>query len=521
MGKRVLYSNEGREKLKKGIDILANAVKVTLGPRGRNVVIKRTLGGVLVTKDGVTVAREIELEDELENLGADIIKDVAGKTADYAGDGTTTATVLAQKIYSEGMKLIQTGHNPIEVKEGMDLASSKVCEYLNLYAKQYTKDEELIQVATVSSNNDEVIGRLVGDAFIKVGKNGLVTMGESKTTESFLKISEGLEIDRGYISPYFINQVDKDEVKLDKPYIVLINDELTQIADLLPVLNEIYNQNKSFIIIAKDVKESALQTIVVNKLNNNMKVAAVRAPGYGDAAANYLQDIAVATGGIVMDEHQGTKMVDCTIEWLGRCDSAIISAHKTVLLGVKGSQSDIRARVNEISSRMDNTESDFDKKKLQERMSKLGGSACTILIGGNSEIEVKEKKDRVEDAMNAVKSAIEEGLIAGGGTAYYFISKKLSKFSTGNPNKNAGIKIVVEALKEPFKQIMKNGEYDYENCTQRMSKLKYGQGIDARTGKVENLIDKGIIDPVKVAKMAIQNAVSIVGTLLTTECVVY
>jgi len=521
MGKKVLYGDEGRQKLKRGIDILADAVKVTLGPRGRNVVLKRDYGAPLVTKDGVTVAKEIVLEDELENLGASIVKDVASKTADMAGDGTTTATVLAQKIYSEGMKLIQSGYNPIEVKEGMDLAGERVCNELTNLAITYSKDDELISVATVSANNDSDVGNMVGEAFIKVGKNGLVTLEESKSTESYLKFSEGLEIERGYISPFFINTSEKDEAKLENPYILLVNSEITDMASYIPMLNEVVTKNGSLLIICKDVKEVGLQTLIINKVKNNLKVCAIRVPGHGDACINYLQDIAVATNAIVLDPNQGNSPEDCDISWLGRCSMAKVTATNATLFGVTGSKEDIEARINTITSKIKDATSDFDRLKLQERASKLGGSACTIYVGGNSEIEVLEKKDRVEDAMNAVQSAIEEGIIAGGGSTYLFISHKLKKLRTGNTSKDAGIRIVLEAIKEPFRQIMKNAELSSDSYLSKLHTMKYGKGIDARTGTLVNLIEKGIVDPVKVSRLAIQNAVSIVGTLLTTECVVY
>lgn len=522
MAKQVFYSQEAREKLKRGIDTLSNAVKVTLGPKGRNVVIDKEFGPATVTKDGVTVAREIELEDKVENLGAKMVKDVAGKTADFAGDGTTTATVLSQKIYSEGMKLMDSEYNPIEIKEGMDFACNKVCEELKAVSKKYSKNTELIEIATVSSNNDAALGKLVGEAFIKAGVNGLVEMGESKSTDTILKFSEGYEIDRGYISPYFINSSEKDEAKLENPYILLFNGELSEVPkELITALEIPVTKGASLLIIAKDVKDMALQTLVINKIKNGMKVCAVRAPGYGDICRFFLEDIAVATGGIVVDDNQGNPLSKFEASWFGRAENVRVSLNSTILTGLSGKKEDIKARIDELTLKLSSAKSDFDRAKIQERISKLDGSACTILVGGNSDVEVKEKKDRVEDAMNAVKSAIQEGIIAGGGCSYLYVANKLKKLKTGNKSKDAGIHIVLEALKEPFRQILSNAGLSPDLYVQKLEKAKYGTGVDARTGKILQLIPSGIIDPLKVARLALQNAVSIVGTLLTTECVIH
>lgn len=521
MNRKLSYGKEGREKLKEGIDALANAVKVTLGPKGRNVVISREFGGPLVTKDGVTVAKEIELEDKIQNIGAQMIKNVAGDTADDAGDGTTTATVLAQAIYSEGMKLIQSGSNPIEVKQGMDFACEKIITELKSLAKTYKEDRELLEIATISANNDLSIGKQVSDAFVKAGRNGMVSLEESKSTESYLTFSEGLEIDRGYMSPYFINDSEKDQVKFENCYVLLMNDELSDFMDIYPILEKVIATKKPLLIIAKEVKEMPLKTLIINKVQNNMRICAVKAPGYGEVSRNYLEDIACATGAVVLDKNKNTDFSSVELTHLGQVATVRVTSSKTKLIGVKGNKEDVNARIKDLTMKMEKSPSDFEKQKLRERISKLGGNACTIFVGGNSELEVDEKKDRYEDAMNAVKSAIEEGIIAGGGCSYFYLSNKFRKLKGKSDSETAGIKVVLHAIKEPFKQIIQNAELSYELYVTKLSKLPFGKGVDARTGKIEDMVAKGIIDPVKVVRLALQNAVSIVGTLLTTECIIY
>ncbi len=521
MAKQIFFDIEARNKMKKGVDTLANAVKVTLGPKGRNVVIDKKFGAPQVTKDGVTVAKEIELEDTIENMGAQMVKEVASKTADLAGDGTTTATVLAQSIISEGLKNVAAGANPMDLKRGIDKAVSKVVEHLKTQSQKVGIDSGKIQqVASISANNDEVIGKLIAEAFAKVGKDGVITVEEAKGTETTVEVVEGMQFDRGYVSPYFVTNSEKMETELQNPYILIYDKKISAMKDVLHILEKVAQQGAPLLIIAEDLEGEALATLVVNKLRGTLKVAAVKAPGFGDRRKEMLQDIATLTKGIVISEEQGYKLENADLNYLGRCASVTIDKDNTTIVGGKGTKEDITARINQIKSQIENTTSDYDKEKLQERLAKLSGGVAVLNVGAATEVEMKEKKDRVDDALHATRAAVEEGIVPGGGTAFIRAIEVLESLKGESIDENTGIKIVKRALEEPLRQIVANGGMDGSIVLQKIKEGKGDFGFNARTEVYEKLLSAGIIDPTKVSRVALENAASIAGMLLTTECVI-
>ncbi len=521
MAKQIFFDIEARNKMKKGVDTLANAVKVTLGPKGRNVVIDKKFGAPQVTKDGVTVAKEIELEDTIENMGAQMVKEVASKTADLAGDGTTTATVLAQSIISEGLKNVAAGANPMDLKRGIDKAVTKVVEHLKTQSQKVAIDSGKIQqVASISANNDEVIGKLIAEAFAKVGKDGVITVEEAKGTETTVEVVEGMQFDRGYVSPYFVTNSEKMETELQNPYILIYDKKISAMKDVLHILEKVAQQGAPLLIIAEDLEGEALATLVVNKLRGTLKVAAVKAPGFGDRRKEMLQDIATLTKGIVISEEQGYKLENADLNYLGRCASVTIDKDNTTIVGGKGTKEDITARINQIKSQIENTTSDYDKEKLQERLAKLSGGVAVLNVGAATEVEMKEKKDRVDDALHATRAAVEEGIVPGGGTAFIRSIEVLESLKGESIDENTGIKIVKRALEEPLRQIVANGGMDGSIVLQKIKEGKGDFGFNARTEVYEKLLSAGIIDPTKVSRVALENAASIAGMLLTTECVI-
>jgi len=521
MAKQIFFDIEARNKMKKGVDTLANAVKVTLGPKGRNVVIDKKFGAPQVTKDGVTVAKEIELEDTIENMGAQMVKEVASKTADLAGDGTTTATVLAQSIISEGLKNVAAGANPMDLKRGIDKAVTKVVEHLKTQSQKVGIDSGKIQqVASISANNDEVIGKLIAEAFAKVGKDGVITVEEAKGTETTVEVVEGMQFDRGYVSPYFVTNSEKMETELQNPYILIYDKKISAMKDVLHILEKVAQQGAPLLIIAEDLEGEALATLVVNKLRGTLKVAAVKAPGFGDRRKEMLQDIATLTKGIVISEEQGYKLENADLNYLGRCASVTIDKDNTTIVGGKGTKEDITARINQIKSQIENTTSDYDKEKLQERLAKLSGGVAVLNVGAATEVEMKEKKDRVDDALHATRAAVEEGIVPGGGTAFIRSIEVLESLKGESIDENTGIKIVKRALEEPLRQIVANGGMDGSIVLQKIKEGKGDFGFNARTEVYEKLLSAGIIDPTKVSRVALENAASIAGMLLTTECVI-
>ena len=521
MAKQLFFDIEARNKMKKGVDILANAVKVTLGPKGRNVVLEKKFGAPSITKDGVTVAKEIELEDPIENMGAQMVKEVASKTADIAGDGTTTATVLAQSIISEGLKNVAAGANPMDLKRGIEKAVAKVVEHLKGQSQTVGTDSKKIQqVASISANNDDNIGKLIAEAFGKVGKDGVITVEEARGTETGIEIVEGMQFDRGYISPYFVTNSEKMEAELEKPYILIYDKKISSMKDILHILEKVAQQSAQLLIISEDLEGEALATLVVNKLRGTIKVAAVKAPGFGDRRKEMLQDIAILTKGLVISEEQGYKLENADLSYLGRAERVVIDKDNTTIVGGKGKKEDITARVNQIKAQIESTTSDYDKEKLQERLAKLSGGVAVLNIGAATEMEMKEKKDRVDDALHATRAAVEEGIVPGGGVAFIRAIESLEKFKGSNEDETTGIAIVKRALEEPIRQIVVNSGIEGSIVVQKVKEGKGDFGFNARSEVYENLYKAGVIDPTKVTRIALENAASIAGMLLTTECVV-
>lgn len=521
MAKQIFFELEARNRMKKGVDTLANAVKVTLGPKGRNVVLEKKFGAPSVTKDGVTVAKEIELEDPIENMGAQMVKEVASKTADIAGDGTTTATVLAQSIISEGLKMVAAGSNPMDLKRGIDKAVAKVVEHLKGQTQTVGNDSNKIQqVAAISANNDAEIGKLIAEAMKKVGKEGVITVEEARGTETTVEVVEGMQFDRGYISPYFVTNSEKMEAELENPYILIYDKKISSMKDILHILEKVAQGGRPLLIIAEDLEGEALATLVVNKLRGTLKVAAVKAPGFGDRRKEMLQDIAVLTKGIVISEEQGYKLENADLSYLGTATTVTIDKDNTTVVGGKGKKDDINARINQIKAQIEVTTSDYDKEKLQERLAKLSGGVAVLNVGAATEVEMKEKKDRVDDALHATRAAVEEGIIAGGGTAFIRAIESLDKFKGANEDETTGAAIVRRSLEEPLRQIVANAGVEGSVVVNKVKEGKADFGFNARTEEYENMLKAGIIDPTKVARVALENAASIAGMLLTTECVV-
>ncbi|HMR92275.1 MAG TPA: chaperonin GroEL [Chitinophagaceae bacterium] len=522
MAKQLFFDIEARNKMKRGVDVLANAVKVTLGPKGRNVVIEKKFGAPAVTKDGVTVAKEIELEDPIENMGAQMVKEVASKTADIAGDGTTTATVLAQSIISEGLKMVAAGANPMDLKRGIDKAVSLVVENLKSQSQTVGSDSKKIQqVATISANNDETIGKLIAEAFGKVGKEGVITVEEAKGTDTTVDVVEGMQFDRGYISPYFVTNSEKMEAELQNPYILIYDKKISAMKDILHILEKVAQSGRPLLIIAEDLEGEALATLVVNKLRGTIKVAAVKAPGFGDRRKEMLTDIAILTAGTVISEELGHKLEGADLTSLGQASSVTIDKDNTTIVGGKGKKTDIVARVNQIKAQIENTTSDYDKEKLQERLAKLSGGVAVLYVGAATEVEMKEKKDRVDDALHATRAAVEEGIVPGGGVAYIRAIDALAAKVKGQiEDEQTGMAIVRRALEEPIRILTANAGIDGSIVVQKIKEGKADFGFNARTETYENLFKAGVIDPTKVSRVALENAASIAGMLLTTECVV-
>ena len=521
MAKQLFFEIEARNKMKKGVDTMANAVRVTLGPKGRNVVLEKKFGAPTITKDGVTVAKEIELEDSIENMGAQMLKEVASKTADIAGDGTTTATVLAQSIISEGLKNVAAGANPMDLKRGIEKAVIAVVAHLKGQSQTVGSDAKKIQqVAAISANNDDNIGRLIAEAFAKVGKDGVITVEEAKGTETGIEVVEGMQFDRGYISAYFVTNSEKMEAELEKPYILIYDKKLSTMKDILPILEKVAQQGAPLLIISEDLEGEALATLVVNKLRGTLKVAAVKAPGFGDRRKEMLLDIATLTKGIVISEEQGYKLENADLSYLGRADRVVIDKDNTTIVGGQGNKEDIAARVNQIKAQIETTTSDYDKEKLQERLAKLSGGVAVLNVGAATEVEMKEKKDRVDDALHATRAAVEEGIVPGGGTAFIRAIEALDALKNDSEDETTGINIVKRALEEPLRQIVQNAGIEGSIVVQKVKEGKGDFGFNAHTEVYEKLYSAGVIDPTKVTRIALENAASIAGMLLTTECVV-
>ncbi len=515
------FDIDARDQLKKGIDQLASAVKVTLGPKGRNVVIEKKFGAPQVTKDGVTVAKEIELADKFENLGAQMVKEVASKTNDDAGDGTTTATVLAQSIINVGIKNVTAGANPMDLKRGIDKAVVKVIESIKKQSHDVGESNDKIeQVATISANNDSAIGKLIADAMQAAGREGVITVEEAKGTEDELKTVEGMQFDRGYISPYFVTDTDKMEAVMEHPYILLTDKKISTMKDLMPILESAVQNGKGLMIIAEDIEGEALATLVVNKIRGSLKVAAVKAPGFGDRRKEMLEDIAVLTGGTVITEEKGLTLEGASLDMLGTCEKIVIDKENTTVVNGDGAKENIEARVKQIKSQIEASTSDYDKEKLQERLAKLAGGVAVIYVGAASEVELKEKKDRVDDALSATRAAVEEGIIPGGGVAYIRAIDDLEGMKGDNEDETTGVHIIKRAIEEPLRQIVENAGIEGSVIVQKVKEGKEDYGYNARTNQFENLYESGVIDPTKVARVAIENAASIAGMFLTTECVV-
>src|ERR1700761_1684785 len=519
--KEVRFSSEAREKMLRGVDTLANAVKVTLGPKGRNVVIEKSFGAPRITKDGVTVAKEIELEDKFENMGAQMVREVASKTNDLAGDGTTTATVLAQAIVKEGSKAVAAGMNPMDLKRGIDLAVEKVVEDLKSHAKKVTSNSEIAQVGTISANGDTEIGRFLAEAMQKVGNDGVITVEEAKSLETELEVVEGMQFDRGYISPYFVTKTEKMKAELEDPYILIHEKKLSGLQTMLPLLEAVVQTGKPLLILAEDVEGEALATLVVNKLRGGLKIAAVKAPGFGDRRKAMLEDIAILTGGTAISEDLGVKLENVTLQMLGRAKKVVIDKENTTIIEGAGKKKDIEARVTQIKQQIEETTSDYDREKLQERLAKLAGGVAVIRVGGATEVEVKERKDRVDDALHATRAAVEEGILPGGGVALLRASEQLRRIKTANDDQKTGVEIVRKALSSPARQItLKEREEGSVIVGKILEKDQYAFGFDSQTGEYGNLVSKGIIDPTKVVRAAIQNAASVAALLITTEAMV-
>ena len=521
MAKQIFFDIDARNKMKKGVDTLANAVKVTLGPKGRNVVIEKKFGAPQITKDGVTVAKEIEIEDPIENMGAQMVKEVASKTADIAGDGTTTATVLAQSIISEGLRNVAAGANPMDLKRGIDKAVKSVVESLKKQSVTVGNDNDKIkQVASISANNEESIGSLIAEAMQKVGKEGVITVEEAKGTDTTVEVVEGMQFDRGYVSPYFVTNSEKMQAELDNPYILIYDKKISSMKDILHILEKVAQSGRPLLIISEDLEGEALATLVVNKLRGTLKVAAVKAPGFGDRRKEMLQDIAVLTSGTVISEEQGYKLEGVDLNALGQAAAVTIDKDNTTIVDGKGDKNDITARVNQIKAQIETTTSDYDKEKLQERLAKLSGGVAVLYVGAASEVEMKEKKDRVDDALHATRAAVEEGIVPGGGVAYVRAIQNLEKLEGANDDENTGIQIIKRAVEEPVRQIVINSGIEGSIVVQKIKEGKKDYGFNARTEVYENLLAAGVIDPTKVTRIALENAASIAGMLLTTECVI-
>ena len=521
MAKEIHFNTESRENLRKGVDILANAVKVTLGPKGRNVILDKKFGAPTVTKDGVSVAKEIDLKDAVENMGAQLVKEVASKTADDAGDGTTTATVLAQAIFNTGIKNVAAGANPMDLKRGVDKAVKAVVENLKSQSKDIKDSSEISQVATVSANNDHEIGKMIADAMDKVGKDGVITVEEAKGTETDVKTVEGMQFDRGYLSPYFVTNSDKMEAELENPYILIYDKKISAMKELLPILEAVSQTGKPLLIIAEDIEGEALATIVVNKIRGSLKIAAVKAPGFGDRRKAMLEDLAILTGGTVISEERGYKLESATIDYLGTSEKVNIDKDNTTVVSGAGKKTDISARVNQIKKQIESTTSEYDKEKLQERLAKLSGGVAILYVGAATEVEMKEKKDRVDDALHATRAAVQEGIVAGGGTAFLRAINSLDSLELENDDQNTGILIVKTALESPIRTIVENSGGEGSVVIQKIKEGKGGDyGYNAAQDKFESMFKAGIIDPTKVSRLALENAASIAGLLITTECVV-
>ncbi|HNP67768.1 MAG TPA: chaperonin GroEL [Aequorivita sp.] len=519
MAKDIKFDVEARDAIKRGVDALANAVKVTLGPKGRNVIISKSFGAPQVTKDGVTVAKEIELEDALENMGAQMVKEVASKTNDLAGDGTTTATVLAQAIVKEGLKNVAAGANPMDLKRGIDKAVEAIVANLEKQTTKVGNSSEMIkQVASISANNDDVIGDLIAKAFGKVGKEGVITVEEAKGTETYVDVVEGMQFDRGYLSPYFVTDTEKMQTELENPMILLYDKKISSMKDLMPVLEPVAQQGKSLLIIAEDVDGEALATLVVNKLRGSLKIAAVKAPGFGDRRKAMLEDIAVLTGGTVIAEERGFTLENATIDMLGSAETITIDKDNTTIVNGAGNKSDIKGRVNQIKSQIESTTSDYDKEKLQERLAKLAGGVAVLYVGAASEVEMKEKKDRVDDALHATRAAVEEGIVAGGGVALVRAIEVLKKLTTETLDETTGVQIVARAIESPLRTIVENAGGEGSVVINKVLEGKKNFGYDAKTEKYVDMLKAGIIDPKKVTRIALENAASVAGMVLTTEC---
>ena len=519
MAKDIKFDIEARDGLKRGVDALANSVKVTLGPKGRNVIISKSFGGPQVTKDGVTVAKEVELENELENMGAQMVKEVASKTNDLAGDGTTTATVLAQAIVKEGLKNVASGANPMDLKRGIDSAVSTITSELNKQAKQIGNSSEKIkQVASVSANNDNTIGDLISQAFDKVGKEGVITVEEAKGTDTYVNVVEGMQFDRGFLSPYFVTNADKMITELENPYILLIDKKISNLQEVLPILEPVSQSGRSLLIIAEDVEGQALATLVVNKLRGGLKIAAVKAPGFGDRRKAMLEDIAILSGGTVISEERGFSLENADLTMLGTAETVTIDKDNTTIVNGSGKSEDIKARVNQIKAQIETTTSDYDKEKLQERLAKLAGGVAVLYVGAASEVEMKEKKDRVDDALNSTRAAVEEGIVAGGGVALVRTKKALDKLKAENSDELTGIQIVTRAIEAPLRTIVENAGSEGSIVVAKVMDGKDNFGYDAKKEEYVDMLKAGIIDPKKVTRIALENAASVAGMILTTEC---
>ncbi len=521
MSKEISFDIEARNALKAGVDALANAVKVTLGPKGRNVVIEKKFGAPTITKDGVSVAKEIELKDPVQNMGAQMVKEVASKTADQAGDGTTTATVLAQAMITAGLKNVASGANPMDLKRGIDKAVAAVVAELQKVSREVGSDNSKIeQVATISANNDNAIGKLIAEAMAVVGNEGVITVEEAKGTETEVKTVEGMQFDRGYLSPYFVTNPEKMEAELENPYMLIFDKKISNMKELLPVLEKTAQSGRPLLIIAEDVDGEALATLVVNKIRGSLKIAAVKAPGFGDRRKAMLQDIATLTGGTVISEETGLKLENTTLAELGTCEKVTIDKDNTTVVNGAGNKAEISARVSQIKAQIESTTSDYDREKLQERLAKLAGGVAVLYVGAATEVEMKEKKDRVDDALHATRAAVEEGIIPGGGVAYIRAASILENLTGDNEDETTGIWIVKRAIEEPLRQIISNAGGEGAVIVQKVREGKGDEGYNARTDQYENLFDAGVIDPTKVARVALENAASISGMLLTTECVI-
>ena len=521
MAKEISFNIDARDQLKKGVDELANAVKVTLGPKGRNVIIEKKYGAPHITKDGVTVAKEIELDDAMQNLGAQLVKEVASKTGDQAGDGTTTATVLAQSIVGVGLKNVTAGANPMDLKRGIDKAVAKVVESIKAQAHEVGTDYDKIeQVATISANNDAEIGKFIADAMRKVSKDGVITIEEAKGTETEIKVVEGMQFDRGYISPYFVTNTETMEVEMEKPYILIYDKKISNLKELLPILEPAVQSGRPLLIIAEDVDSEALTTLVVNRLRAQLKICAVKAPGFGDRRKEMLEDIAVLTGGVVISEEKGIKLESATLDLLGTAEKITVNKDNTTIVNGAGNKENIAARVAQIKAQIANTTSDYDREKLQERLAKLAGGVAVLYVGAASEVEMKEKKDRVDDALSATRAAIEEGIVPGGGVTYIRAIESLEGLKAENDDERTGIEIVKRAIEEPLRQIVANAGKEGAVVVQKVREGKADFGYNARSDKYENMFAAGVDDPAKVTRVALENAASIAGMFLTTECVI-